>query len=401
MMRKGVSFRRADNTRVARDGHIGGWDQMRARLKGDDQSRAMIGCFSTCRASVSTIPVLQHDKDRPEDLDTHSIDHCFAAGTLVDTSIGAVPIERVRRGVHGVWSNGKWRYNIRPRRTRDCSQVLRLTFSDGLVIKCTPDHLFMDFSGEWRYAKDLEGMEVLCDQSLSAKRSKNLTVVDTTSAGAIFKEMGFGSIELCGKALSATFQKVRTFITKIMMRTTTHPTTWSAWKPSRICEIGMAKKVVSADSGPYTKHASPPLSGTLPKRAGNGIAITSSEIYARSWSSVNLQPVTSAAAATWSPSLNESRANIAATRARPVLCVAVEEAGSEAVYCLTEPETNAFTIHGGIVVHNCADDWRYACMSRPWVRKKPDDKKADPFRPPTLGELTQMHDARMNRDRWI
>ena len=35
----------------------------------------MIGCFKTCTASITTIPTLQHDEKKPEDLDTNSIDH--------------------------------------------------------------------------------------------------------------------------------------------------------------------------------------------------------------------------------------------------------------------------------------------------------------------------------------
>ena len=65
----------ADNKRVAREGAIGGWDQMRDRLKGDPDGNPMIVCFSTCRDSIRTIPVLQHDPDRAEDLDTDGEDH--------------------------------------------------------------------------------------------------------------------------------------------------------------------------------------------------------------------------------------------------------------------------------------------------------------------------------------
>ncbi len=36
----------------------------------------MIFCFSTCLDSIRTIPTLQHDKARAEDLDTDSEDHC-------------------------------------------------------------------------------------------------------------------------------------------------------------------------------------------------------------------------------------------------------------------------------------------------------------------------------------
>jgi hypothetical protein len=69
-----VHFSRADNKRVSQLGALGGWDQMRARLKGED-GRPMIYFFSTCLDSIRTIPALQHDPDRPEDLDTDGEDH--------------------------------------------------------------------------------------------------------------------------------------------------------------------------------------------------------------------------------------------------------------------------------------------------------------------------------------
>jgi hypothetical protein len=68
-----VWFRRADNRRVPQRGAMGGWDQMRARLIGTE--RPMIYCFSTCVDSIRTIPALQHDLDKPEDLDTTGEDH--------------------------------------------------------------------------------------------------------------------------------------------------------------------------------------------------------------------------------------------------------------------------------------------------------------------------------------
>lgn len=67
-------FREADNARVTKRGAMGGWDQMRSRLVGDEE-RPMIYCFSTCTDSIRTIPSLQHDRDKPEDLDTNAEDH--------------------------------------------------------------------------------------------------------------------------------------------------------------------------------------------------------------------------------------------------------------------------------------------------------------------------------------
>jgi len=70
-----VVWREADNKRVGKLGAIGGWDQMRARLKGDEDGRAMLYLFSTCAHTIRTLPALQHDEGRLEDVDTDGEDH--------------------------------------------------------------------------------------------------------------------------------------------------------------------------------------------------------------------------------------------------------------------------------------------------------------------------------------
>lgn len=70
-----VFFLRADNKRTPGRGAMGGWDQMRARLVGDGDGNPMIVCFSTCLDSIRTIPALQHDQSKPEDLDSDMEDH--------------------------------------------------------------------------------------------------------------------------------------------------------------------------------------------------------------------------------------------------------------------------------------------------------------------------------------
>jgi hypothetical protein len=64
---------------------MGGWDQMRSRMIGtrtfsdsgmiNEDGLPMMGCFNTCKASIRTIPALQHDANKAEDLDTSSEDH--------------------------------------------------------------------------------------------------------------------------------------------------------------------------------------------------------------------------------------------------------------------------------------------------------------------------------------
>jgi Terminase large subunit, T4likevirus-type, N-terminal len=72
---EGSTFRPADNARVASRGAMGGWDQVRGRFQGDDDGRAMLFFFETCIHTVRTVPALQHDTTRPEDLDTTAEDH--------------------------------------------------------------------------------------------------------------------------------------------------------------------------------------------------------------------------------------------------------------------------------------------------------------------------------------
>ena len=67
-----ISFRRADNKRVSRKGAMGGWDNLRARLKPEPP---MILFFSTCTETIRTIPMMQHDVQRPEDVDSDGEDH--------------------------------------------------------------------------------------------------------------------------------------------------------------------------------------------------------------------------------------------------------------------------------------------------------------------------------------
>lgn len=72
---KPMPFVKADNTRNVAIGAAGGWGEMRSRLVGDDDGHPMVVCFSTCLDSIRTIPALQHDPVRLEDLDSDGEDH--------------------------------------------------------------------------------------------------------------------------------------------------------------------------------------------------------------------------------------------------------------------------------------------------------------------------------------
>jgi hypothetical protein len=80
-------WRPADNARVGRSGAMGGWDQLRSRLVGTcgrdphsmsvdwSSGRPMIYFFESCEHTIRTLPALQHDQSRPEDIDSDAEDH--------------------------------------------------------------------------------------------------------------------------------------------------------------------------------------------------------------------------------------------------------------------------------------------------------------------------------------
>lgn len=76
-----IWWTRADNRRVAKIGASAGWDQLRARLKGeeDDGSVPMIYFMDCCIHAIRTIPTLPRDPDKLDDIDTDTEDHAADA----------------------------------------------------------------------------------------------------------------------------------------------------------------------------------------------------------------------------------------------------------------------------------------------------------------------------------
>lgn len=65
-------MRRGDNKRIP------GWDQLRDRLKGDGET-PRIFFFATCQHLIRTLPALQHDLTKAEDVETEGEDHAADA----------------------------------------------------------------------------------------------------------------------------------------------------------------------------------------------------------------------------------------------------------------------------------------------------------------------------------
>jgi hypothetical protein len=149
----GVVFRRADNSRIS------GWNMMRDRLLGID-GKPMAYVFGTAVDFIRTVPVIQHDNLRPEDVDTDGEDHCFAADTIVATPEGPRRISELPPEGEVMGPFGPVEYRSGGLRLRQ-TETVKATFADGSAIVCTPDHQFLTADGTWKPARNLAGRLVM------------------------------------------------------------------------------------------------------------------------------------------------------------------------------------------------------------------------------------------------
>jgi len=273
MKLRDIAWRAADNKRVAQAGAMGGWDAMRARLKGEDD-RPMLYVFNTCRDFIRTVPALQHDPARSEDVDTsaedHAADECFVASTLVQTATGPRPIASIRVGdlvdtrsglmpVSAVFSVGE----------RD---VFSVKMSDGNALTGTANHpIWVEGQGfiplsELRYGDMMRP----CQSPSSAAQSRNFVANATTSAASIFSVAASASIGSFGRLTTAVFHAARISTIATWIRQTISPTTSFAFAPMSICHSTGACAPASRPFIWQSTRDQAQLSGMVPERGLNG-----------------------------------------------------------------------------------------------------------------------------------
>jgi hypothetical protein len=106
MAMRAVRFRPADNRRIGALGHAAGWDLVRQRLVGED-GEPMLFFSNTCVHTIRTLPTMQHDPRRPEDLDTNSDDHladCVRYAVASRPWVAAPALRETGVTMNALWS---------------------------------------------------------------------------------------------------------------------------------------------------------------------------------------------------------------------------------------------------------------------------------------------------------
>lgn len=333
-------------------------------------------------------------------------DHCLHPDTLIITRRGRKRIQDLV-GTEGevLTIGGRWTPYRHCRLTARNQPTVRVIFEDGSAAVCTPDHRFLTAEG-WTEARDMAGR--ICYDAIASSIHGNPCAPPSfptpsrsslgsaiTSAASISRGMAFACIVGFGKKRMAGLCRLAsTFITTTRIAPTTGlRTSFSsrAANTSPTTSAGMAgaflrRLLKRLGRGMALKRASAGTASTMSARAERCIsaAHSAARSAARSLMPASLAPIGSVptpanrigAARLGStmliaPAVNAERssASIAIAQRGPVAahvgprCLRVVAAAPSDVYCLEVPETHAFAVANGVIVHNCMDATRYFVKS--------------------------------------
>jgi hypothetical protein len=391
----GVTFLPADNTRVA------GWAQVRQRLQGDGERPALY-IFSTCINLIRTFPMMVHDENKPEDLDTNTDDHCLAARTLIDTEFGPMPIINMLGTSIKVRTLSGYVTPVNIRRTR-FAECITLTFDNGDEVTCTPDHLFADIEGNWICAQNLLGKTLYQSQIPSNNsRARTIGVADST-----FNDTANACTVQFGNIITDQFRKAITSTTRTRTGRTIPWTTlncfpalniWNFTEPMRhirrFAEATLRKLLQQLQHGTQAKQAKNGIGSITQSIAKHcthvvsvfakfairhfqasgtvGFAQITANLSGEDVQVLTEKPALVSPAAVPLPVTSIRVSKIVREsagldrRPRPK-CVRIESAKPRAVYCMTVPQHEHFFLANGLLSHNCLDSLRYLCMARPYM----------------------------------
>ncbi len=389
-----------DPSRITKTRQFHGRLRVKRNKSGDRLEMPMMVVYSTCAAFIRTIPILQSDPNNPEYVLKTMEDHCFAGETEVMTDCGSKPIESLK-GSNGtaIGINGTPVNYLNCRRTRINAPLVRLSFSDGTVVRCTPDHLFMTINGIWKKAVDMYDEECLTcklwNQNESVRPSKPSTESDTTCVARTSRSKAPVSTSWCGNTIMDRFRNAWQSITSTgigqtilrsicnLYRYTTTPLNTPR---SEITQTGSSRCTQAHDGGTCrpleiigtrntTKNTAEKLLNQRSLReSAPDVERTSQENRGLNFvvePAVNaiLQTGCASADGAQCVTISSRRAStdqrVVVQRAAPgVTVVSIEPAGNADVYCLSvDDPSKAFALANGVIVHNCFEEAALACQA--------------------------------------
>jgi phage terminase large subunit len=306
--------------------------------------------------------------------------HCFHGETEVLTRYGTQRIMDLPASGE-VLTRWGWKAYRNPRMTLANAPLVAVTFSDGLTVKCTPDHLFATASG-WISAERLQPGLVIQSglirypkagmaRFINYGQKINICLVALIRASGYCTEQ-FGLRRL-GRSLRdaiSTIETVIRLITPVLTLSAYRLTSISAWSGTKGIPTGIGISAIM--------RGAEPLSGTLVRRGALGIAGTQQK-QRGGLSGSGRRGYVLAVARNLTPSFARALwckfiaavpvrllriASRSASTGGPPTIVRVKKLNETAdVWDLTVPGIEEFSLSNGAIVHNSADAFGLLCVA--------------------------------------
>lgn len=355
-----------------------------------------------CLDLIRTLPELVYDDKKNEDVDSTLEDHCLRGDTRIVTSDGIKSIKSLLGTTGKVLSvGGEWVEYSNVRKTRKNAEVIKIEFSDGSELVCTPDHKIMSLSGEMIEAKDVLGQKlyrlVSFHQLARSFWAKSIICAENIFQNSEGRWSGHaGCTERFGNIITARLKKAGTFITKTTIPSITQQKTLLFCRWRNIFPTTPKHKTTMNGLERVKRPQKP---GTNPKKVENGTGNTiliwfinyalKLSIFANTATKsigrliLNqdfVQPHTDRPGGEQAVSTTLSRVAKSVKRifqlanilikpiARRNVVLPIEATNiipldNEDVYCLVADKTHVFCLENGLVVSNCFDSVKY-CLSQ-------------------------------------
>jgi len=305
---------------------------------------------------------------------------CFTGDTKILTRSGMRQIMDVEENDEVLTLSG-WKKCTKAFKTRKNVQLVEVKFSDGTIVKCTPDHLFLTTNG-WKSAKDLtKGSRIQSSLTNSLNILMDLCIVYGRMRD-IYLKAEKDSIEQCGKMLSAQYQKIVTYITETVTPLTTISGISNVYQPQSISNFlglitkdlaialetrllnGIAQRPVAYGIKDMLKEAKDGKNGQDEQQSASSVNVAMRRLYAEMG----------------------SLRNSATQTAKPLSIGSVKMIHREDVWDITVPEIGHFSLENGAIVHN-SDAFRYMCAALPKTKDGLSAKELDQrYRDVMLGD---------------
>jgi hypothetical protein len=294
---------------------------------------------------------------RNKPLHNWASNYCFTADTLILTRNGMRPIIEITQNDFVLTLEG-WKPCSQSIITRKDAQLVAVQFTDGTIVRCTPDHMFLTENG-WISAELLtKNTRIQSSLMKSHNTSMDLYIEYGPALNTSLREEDC-FIDMFGVAHLAKYHQTTTFITKIKTLKTIIYTILNACIRT---SISIYQKVVteylvnSAETRlRYGMHLPREYCGIRDKQSDVGLGKNGKErkenVYiASNYLTASLDQM----------GINRSFAQIIA---KPLIIESVKKLKSnEDVYCINVPIVGHFSLSNGAIVKNC-DALRYLCQS--------------------------------------